>query len=105
VLEEVDGGPEHYDNGFSRGLSGTTSNDIAVPDTASDGETPTPALGSAPSTSDDDSTNIAASGEVTVTQSTVSTQWWLFPPFGGPKFKSNPIIYNPNPLVVTQSGT
>ena len=33
----------------------------------------------------------------------VTTQWWLFPPFG-PKFKSTPILYSPNPLVVSRSG-
>jgi hypothetical protein len=87
---------------FSRDLT-DISNDIDV--TASDGDTPAPAAGSAASTSDDDNADLAASGEVSVTQSTVSTQWWLFPPFGGPKFKTSPIIYNPNPLVVTRSGT
>jgi hypothetical protein len=101
VLEAADGGPEQDP---VAGLS-DTSDDIAAPDTASDGDIPAGAAGSVASTSDDDSTNIAASGDIPVTQSTVSTQWWLFPPFGGPKFKSNPIIYNPNPLVVTRRGT
>jgi hypothetical protein len=50
--------------------------------------------------------NVAASeAEVAVAQGNVSTQWWLFPPFGGPNFKTNAILYNPNPLTVTRSGT
>ena len=40
------------------------------------------------------------SGDKTVT----ATKWWLFFPYG-PKVKTIPILYNPNPLVVSSSGT
>jgi len=39
-------------------------------------------------------------GDKTVT----ATSWWLFYPYG-PKYKTTPILYNPNPLVVSASGT
>ena len=69
-----------WDSGSEVGAPAVPADDAAI-SAASDGES-----------------DVVAQGGI------VTTQWWLFPPFG-PKFKSTPILYNPNPLVVSASGT